>query len=422
MIIMSVWFSVWLALAGAVGFMWIVRYAAISRVLRRRRVLSSRTYPSRTESSGEVPKVSIVVAAKDEEDNIEACVRGLLEQDYPSFELIVVDDRSKDRTPAILQRLAEDAGSQLRLVTVKTLSVGWFGKNNAMREGVARSCGEWLLFTDADCRQTSRKTLSTAMHEALAEEADFLSITPVLETRTVWERIIQPVCSMALMMWFLPHRVNKRKTKTAYANGAFMLMRRSCYDAIGGHERVRTEVNEDIHMARLAKQMGLRLWVVENDDLYRTRMYDSPRAAWRGWSRIFYGCLGSLTRLSAAVFLLIVFSILPWVSLIVAGFGRITAETGVAGQWTLAVWAWLAVILLEQFVVWRLYALLRAAPGWSLAYMVGALVTLAMLVNAMFKVSGATKTTWRGTSYRGRRLEEEPPTLPVRSDADVRAG
>ncbi len=418
---MSVWFSVWLAMAGAVGLMWIVRYLAISRVLRKRRVLSSRTYPTQTESPGEVPKVSIIVAAKDEEDNIETCVRGLLDQDYANFELIVVDDRSKDRTPAILRRLAEEAGNRLRIVTVKTLSVGWFGKNNAMREGVAPSCGEWLLFTDADCRQTSRRTLSTAMHEAFAEEVDFLSITPVIETHTVWERIIQPVCSMALMMWFLPHRVNKRKTKTAYANGAFMLMRRSCYDAIGGHERVRTEVNEDIHMARLAKQMGLRLWVVENDDLYRTRMYDSPRAAWRGWSRIFYGCLGSFTRLSAAVFLLVVFSILPWVSLIVAMFGCITADTSVAQQWALALWAWLAVILLEQFVAWRLYAVLRAAPAWSLAYIVGAFVTLAVLVNAIFKVSGATKTTWRGTSYRGRRLEEEPPNLPAHPDADVRA-
>ncbi len=418
---MPVWFGVWLALAGAVGLVWIVRYIAISRVLRKRRVLSSRTYPTQTESPGELPKVSVVVAAKDEEDNIETCVRGLLEQDYPSFELIVVDDRSGDRTPDILRRLGEEAGSRLRIITVKTLSVGWFGKNNAMREGVAQSSGEWLLFTDADCRQTSRRTLSIAMHEAFAEEADFLCITPVLETHTVWERIIQPVCSMALMIWFLPHRVNKRKTKTAYANGAFMLMRRSCYDAIGGHERVRTEVNEDIHMARLAKQMGLRLWVVENEDLYRTRMYDSPRAAWRGWSRIFYGCLGSLTRLSAAVFLLVVFSILPWVSLIVAILGRFTADTGVARQWALAVWVWLAVILLEQFVVWRLYAVLRAAPKWSLAYIVGALITLAMLVNAMLKVSGTTKTTWRGTSYRGRRLEEEPPTLPVPPDADVRA-
>ncbi len=419
---MPVWFGVWLALAGAVGLIWIVRYIALSRVLRKRRILTSRTYASHTESPGELPKVSVVVAAKDEEDNIETCVRGLLEQDYPSLELIVVDDRSRDRTPAILRRLAEEAGNRLRIITVKTLSVGWFGKNNAMREGVAQTCGEWLLFTDADCRQTSRRTVSIAMHEAFAEEADFLCITPVLETHTVWERIIQPVCLMALMIWFLPHRVNKRKTKTAYANGAFMLMRRSCYDAIGGHERVRTEVNEDIHMARLAKQMGLRLWVVENDDLYRTRMYDSPRAAWRGWSRIFYGCLGSLTRLSAAVFLLVVFSILPWVSLSVALLGRITADSGVAEQWELAIWAWLAVVLLEQFVVWRLYTVLRAAPKWSLAYVVGALVTLAMLVNAIFKVSGATKTTWRGTSYRGRRLEEEPSTLPARPDADVRAG
>lgn len=416
---MSVWFIVWFTLAGGVGLVWIFHYSATIRVLYKRRILSSRTYNG---PPMEAPKVSIVVAAKDEEKNIETCVTGLLEQDYPNYELIVVDDRSRDRTPDILQRLLEqaaprlqegkDASSRLRVVTVKTLRDGWFGKHNAMCKGVALSTGEWFLFTDADCRYTSRNTLSMAMREALAEEVDFLCITPVLDTFTAWERIVQPVCSIVLMAWFLPHHVNKPKSKKAYANGAFMLMRRSTYEAIGGHEAVRNEIAEDVHMARLTRKMGMRLRVVENDDLCHTRMYDSPLAAWHGWSRIFYGCLGSLTRLSVAVSLLVVLSIIPWVSLVVALVGCFTADADGAAPWGIAARAWLAVLMLMQLVTWRLYAILRADPVWSLTYILGALVTLGMLISAILKVLGATRTTWRGTTYRSRRFTEPRKSPP----------
>jgi len=166
---------------------------------------------------------------------------------------------------------------------------------------------------------------------------------------------------------------------------------------------------------------------VENEDLYQTRMYDSPRAAWRGWSRIFYGCLMSLPRLLVAVLLLVVLSIVPWVSLIVALVGLFGAETG-GEPWALAVCVWLVVIALMQLVTWRVYVILRAGPAWSLTYVLGAFVTLGMLINAMFKVVGIRSTTWRGTTYRGRRIDErdtetphsdklpaEPTERPVRS-------
>ena len=91
--------------------------------------------------------------------------------------------------------------------------------------------------------------------------------------------------------------MNDPKSSAAYANGAFMLIRREVYDALGGHERVRSEVNEDMHLARLTKRMGYRLQVIQNDDLYVTRMYATLGQTWRGWSRIFYGCLGTLRRL-----------------------------------------------------------------------------------------------------------------------------
>jgi hypothetical protein len=188
-----------------------------------------------------------------------------------------------------------------------------------------------------------------------------------------------------------------------------MLLRRSCYDAIGGHERVRTEVNEDIHMARITKQMGLRLRVVENDDLYRTHMYSSVRETWRGWSRIFYGCLGSLPRLTAAASMVTLFTIVPWVSLIAAVIGRVFAGVEDASIWNALIAAWASVIALKQSVTWRFYGIVRINRLWSLTYILGAIVTLAMLMNAMLKACGAGVTTWRGTTYRGDKLVESGP-------------
>lgn len=90
------------------------------------------------------------------------------------------------------------------------------------------------------------------MKEVTEGVVDFLTIIPELEVRANWERVIQPACAFVLMVWFQPDRVNNPKKATAYANGAFMLLHRKCYGAIGGHEEVRCELNEDIRMARLA--------------------------------------------------------------------------------------------------------------------------------------------------------------------------
>src|SRR5262249_17850018 len=151
--------------------------------------------PSASSVSASFPKVSILVAARDEESNIESCIRELLDQDYPNFEVIAIDDRSRDGTSSILRGLENEYDGRLQALTVRELPDGWFGKNNAMRMGVDASTGEWLLLTDADCRFPSRGVLSAAMHDARENSSDFLTVIPELETRETWERILQPVCS-----------------------------------------------------------------------------------------------------------------------------------------------------------------------------------------------------------------------------------
>ncbi len=401
-------FIIWLALLCLIVLIWLSRHLEIGRARRDHPPLSSTSYDG---PPSPAPRISVLVAAKDEEANIETCVRTLMAQDYPDFEVLVINDRSTDRTAEILNRLAAEyragGNERLRVVHVRELREGWFGKNNAMREGVERATGEWFCFADADCRQTSTRTLSMAMRQATEHRIDFLSVLPVLETHSAWERIIQPVCGAIMVFWFNPRRVNDPRSSAAYANGAFMLLRRSAYGQMGGHEQVRAEVNEDMHLARIAKHSGLRLFVMQNSDLYQTRMYSGLAQIWRGWSRIFYGCFGTYGRLLTSFLVLLVVSVLPYLSL-AAGLAAVAALGGweAAGWWRWIVLAAGAGVGANQVLIYRFYRLSQADPRYAPTYIIGCLISLGMLVNAMLKVGGRTRTVWRGTAYRGAQREE----------------
>lgn len=397
---MTIGWMLCMGLMAAVCLVWLSRHIELNVAQRDQIPLASDSFDG---PPANAPRLSVIVAAKDEEANIESCVRSMLSQSYPNFELIVVNDRSADRTPAILDGIAAE-DDRLRVIHVTRLRDGWFGKNNAMREGVALAGGEWLCFADADCTQTSDRTLSMAMRLVAEQRIDFLSVLPVLETRSLWERIIQPVCGAIMVFWFHPKRVNNPQSRAAYANGAFMLMHRKAYEAIGGHEAVRTQVNEDMHMARMAKREGLRLFVVQNRDLYKTRMYDSLKSIWNGWSRIFYGCFGTYRQLALSFLILLLVSVSPWVFALVS-WSAIALGAGSPAWWWIAVLSTAAVVA-SQSVIWRYYRMTGANPWLAPTYIIGAVFGLGMLLNAVLKVNGRTTTTWRGTTYRGLRCEE----------------
>lgn len=402
----SVELTVWYVLAGVLAAYWLLRVRVVYHSRARRRVLSSDSYDT---PPSPAPRVAVIVAARNEEADVEACIQSLLTQDYPNFEVIAVDDRSDDRTLEILHRLEAEAAGKLRVLTIRELPPGWFGKCNALREGVAASDSDWLLFTDADCRQTSRRSLTVAMREAAAHQADLISVIPVLEIDSVWERIVQPVCTMALMFWFRPTRVNNPNRSTAYANGAFNLMRRECYEAVGATPEVRAALNEDIQMARLAQAAGFKLWVVENGDLYVTRMYATFKEAWRGWSRLFFGCLQSWKKLTASLVLLILDALAPALGLIWAVWSVFTAPAAEAGAWAGLLALWGIVFLLQLGANAVVYRQLRVARGWSVTYVLGAVVTTGIQLNALLKALGLARTTWRGTTYqRGETLPPAP--------------
>lgn len=389
--------TIWLSVGVGVALLWVWRLAVLGTVLRRRQLLGETTPGDEPAAS---PRVSILVAARNEQETIESCLTSLLQQQYPDFEIIAVDDRSTDATPHILERLRRASDGRLTVITIRDLPAGWTGKNHAMHHAAAAATGDWLLFTDADCRQTSPHTIALALREALRRELDLLTLAPRLDAPSVWEKITLAPCAVALFLWFLPYRANDPHSPVAYANGAFLLMRRACYDAIGGHQAVCHALNEDIQLARRAKRAGFRLGVMDQLGLYRTRMYRTPADAWHGWSRIYFGCLESPARLlrTAASTVLLVLG--PWVGLALAAAAWLRSAAGSADAWGWVMGAWALNVVMLQVAAWRLHGMMGLPRRWSALYAIGAALSCAMLLRAWLHALGRLDTTWRGTRYR----------------------
>ncbi len=379
----AVWF--WLLLL--IGLVWLRRHLDLNRA-NRDPVLSPN---DRAGTDPPWPRLSVLVAAKDEESNIEACLGGLLAQDYPGLEVIAVNDRSSDRTGEIIDAVA-GRDARVTALHVRELPPGWAGKNHAMYTGVQRATGDFLCFTDADCRYHAPGLLRAAVRHAQAQQIEFLSVLPELEAHTFWERVVQPPAGAIMVFWFAPERVNNPASPCAYANGAFMLLTRAAYEKLGGHQQLRGALNEDMQLARQAKRAGLRLRVVRGSGMYSVRMYAGLRAIWRGWTRIFYGCFGTWPRLIVSAIFLSVFSLSPWITLLCSPLlGSIGPGLAAAAGFA---------IVAQQSVLRRFYRLCAMPASWALAYPLGAAFCLAITCNAMTRLAGR-RTSWRGTAYAG---------------------
>ncbi len=381
------------SLSCLVFLVWTSRHLLISREQKSQFLLTGES-PGPPEGA---PLISVVIAAKDEADNIGPCVRSLLEQDYPSFEIIVCNDRSTDETAAIVERIAA-SDERVRLINIDHLPAGWYGKNHAMATGVAAARGEWICMTDADCRQVSSRTLSAAMQHAADTQADLLSVLPTLHTHGFWEDVIQPVCGGVMMIWFNPEKINNPKKSNAYANGAFVLIKRASYEVIGTHEAIKGLMMEDMHLARRIKQAGMNLRLVRSKGLYSVRMYTSLGEIMRGWCRIFFGSFGTLGRLATSLTLLVVIGLLPYAAAAI-GFARASGGSTAAGAWLACGAAGLAAIAMQISVIYRFYKLIDAHKALAWTYPLGCLAASIAVIMAMTKLCPGAKLTWRGTSY-----------------------
>jgi chlorobactene glucosyltransferase len=346
----------------------------------------------------DVPLISFCVPARNEERNIRACVESLLAQDYPNFEVIVLDDRSTDETPDILRELAA-GDDRLRPISGSDLPAGWAGKPNALYQASAEARGEWLCFVDADTFLSST-ALSSCYIKALETNADMFTIMTFQIMGSFWEKTVMPLVMTALSVGFSPRKVNDPSRKDAIANGQFILIKRSVYEAIGGHESVKDQIVEDKAISEQVKWNGYRLIVADGMKMARTRMYTSLPEMWEGWTKNIY--LGLSDRPS--LMWLGVFGAL--LALIAALFLPIWPLLGI--RWYVHGGGWMAItVFLESFVLWMYVIFVRARVAekmeisrwYAVTTPLGAGVFAAMMVTSAFRVISGRGVTWKGRSY-----------------------
>jgi len=344
------------------------------------------------------PLISVCVPARNEERNIRLCVEAILTQDFPNFEVIVLDDRSHDSTPQILRELAAQDKS-LKVIPGADLRKGWAGKPHALFQASSAAQGDWLCFVDADTF-LSPNTLSACYAKAIETRADMFTIMTFQILGSFWEKVVMPIVMTALSVGFSPRRVNDPKSKDAIANGQFILIRRTVYDAIGGHERVKDRIVEDKAISEQVKWNGFRLVVADGSSFARTRMYTSLAEMWEGWTKNIY--LGLSDR-PALVLLGAFGAFLALVAALILPFWPLLGVI-----WYLQDGGWLAfTVVVQSLILWSLVILARArvsigmgiSPAYALTLPLGAGVFAAMMFTSTWRVLSGRGITWKGRVY-----------------------
>ncbi len=382
-----------LSIYAVIVAIWPIRLIVIEVILRRQRILSS--HSPRYEQP-DPPLVSAILPAKDEELNLADCLRSVCRQTYPNLEVLVVDDRSTDRTSEIARGFAE-RDPRVRLLTIEHLPPGWTGKTHALDQALPHSRGQWLWFFDADTTHAP-ESLSILMEYGRSQGASLVSLLPELKCETFWEKVVQPVAGITLMQSFPLHVVNDDRSRVAFANGQYILIERTAYEAAGGHRAVRERFVEDIGIAKRVKALGLPIRVTLVRGLVSCRMYSSLGQLVRGWSRILYDALGRKTwRLIRKLLDPIIFCQTGHVALAAA---LALFALGRAEHFA----SWLLVLALGHHALmsilfWRVYTFSVPGSRHFLWYPLGNVVVDLILVRAI-QMCLTGNVTWRGTAYQ----------------------
>jgi glycosyltransferase involved in cell wall biosynthesis len=260
------------------------------------------------------PQVSIIVCARNEQESIRDAVLTLLNQDYPQYELLVVNDRSTDATQRILEEVQANE-PRLNLVHLQTLPEGWLGKCNAMHVGAQSAHGEWILFTDADVSMKP-DTLKRAIDYALSEEADHLSMVPECEMPSTLLHLFVATFSVFFKILVKPSQIANPKSEAHCGIGAFNLVRTEVYRSLGGHEPIRLRPDDDLKLGKLIKTNGYRQRFANGLGLISVPWYPSVAALVRGLEKnSFAGMDYSWPKLIASNIILPSMFVLPWIAL-----------------------------------------------------------------------------------------------------------
>lgn len=372
-------------------------------------VLWLRTRPKEThrlsvpgESDRKLPPVSIIVPARNEEDTIQRCITSLLEQEYPDYEVIVVDDDSTDQTSRILDEIVRThpQGKRLRTLHLHGLPDGWAGKPHALHAGVQEAHGDLLLFTDADTWHAPR-ALQAAVARAEERRLDLLSLGTAQELPSFWERVMMPMAMLGISLQYPVNKVNDPHSPVALANGQYILLRRTVYERLGGyaHPDLRATLLDDRDLAVLVKKHGYTLELADGRSLVRVRMYRNLRETWRGWRKNAYlGSRGGLPFMLLQILGLPTVTVLPFLLPLWLWLARLAGkkETMRASESVL-----MSVLELGPLLAYRrwLDKELRVPWYFVLTHPPAGLLFAGILVQSTWRLLTGKGVDWRGRQY-----------------------
>jgi glycosyltransferase involved in cell wall biosynthesis len=381
------------------------------------------------------PIISVIIPARNEEANLGDCLESLVTQTGVSFEIIVVDDHSTDRTREIAESFvaheadtipaAPDADvkprtpssgvarearnpsppnsglTNIRVIEADPLPTNWTGKNNAVTTGSRAARGEWLLFTDADTVHVPG-SLARALAEANENNADMLSYSPEQIAVTFCEMAILPVVFAELARQYPPSKVSDPNSPIAAANGQYILIRREAYDAVGGHAAVASEILEDVALARNVKASGRKLRFRYAVDAVRTRMYRNFSQLREGWTKNLALLFPNPGELAVQEFVFFVATVaISWVML------RVTLTGKLYLIFTMSPAALSALSFLYLLV--HLFLLLRRAHfSWKASSLIlFGLPMFSYLLLRSKRAHGKGTVSWKGRTYAGEAPSEK---------------
>jgi glycosyltransferase involved in cell wall biosynthesis len=330
------------------------------------------------------PRISLLFAARDEEEKLPGALATLAELDYPNLEIIAADDRSKDATSRILDEFAANHAN-FRVVHIRELPAGWLGKPHALEQAYKASTGEYLLFTDADVRFKA-DSIRRAMALAQARKLDHLTLFGDVEMHGFWERVLLTFFGLAFHIATDPYRVSNPNSRAYVGIGAFQLLRRGTYEAIGTHRRLAMEVVDDMKLGKLVKQSGFRSCVGVAQDFVMVRWHAGAGNVIRGVTKNFFAAFGYNTAFAAfAVVMMLLLNVGPFVG-VIAGHGLIPMICGIAMVIALAFHIGVDVVM-------------RVSPWYALTHPLGAILFSYMVMRSVVVTLWQGGVTWRETFY-----------------------
>jgi uncharacterized membrane protein YphA (DoxX/SURF4 family) len=370
----------WTAYFGLDAFCSIIGAALCSLGLRQLPWLK-RTEPLRSDHA---PSISVIFAARDEAEKLAKALPTLLDQNYPDYEVLAVNDRSRDATLDILNQFAR-ASKRLHVLDVTELPAGWLGKTHALDAGYRAARGQWLVFTDADVSFTP-EVLSRAMALAAERGWDHLTLLAGIEMHGVWEIAAVSYFGMVFVAGNGIWHINRPNSRAYNGVGAFQLVRREAYERSGGHKRLALDVIDDMKLGKIIKLAGFRSGTGVAFDEVRVRWQAGIRNVITGVTKNMFAACGYNAAFAVAAMLPpLAFSISPLVGVIVAtGWARAFAAIALA-----------VVLTMHAFILGHS----GRSPLYALTNPIGAILFDWMILRSMVVTLWQGGVKWRDTFY-----------------------